>query len=277
MCVQLTCLMGASYVISPPSCSRGIDMRRKFVAGNWKMNGSLAENQTLLTQLVSGLKDAKSENLDVAVFASTPYLFQCKSLLASSPISWGGQNMSQYSDGAFTGEVSAQMLQEFECKYVVIGHSERRELFAENNAQVAAKFAQAIASNLVPILCVGESLQQREAGVATDVISEQIQVVLNAVGVQGFSKSVIAYEPVWAIGTGKTASPEQAQEMHAAIRAQLSKEDEDIAEGMQILYGGSVKPGNAVDIFAKPDVDGALVGGASLNANDFIQICKAAS
>ncbi len=252
-------------------------MRRNFVAGNWKMNGSIADNQTLLTQLAKGLKDSQSENLEVAVFAPAPYLFQCKSLLAASPINWGGQDMSQHFAGAFTGEVSAKMLQEFGCKYVVVGHSERRELFAEDNAQVAEKFSQAIASNIVPILCVGESLQQREAGIAADVISEQIQAVLNVVGVNGFSKSVIAYEPVWAIGTGKTASPEQAQEMHAAIRMQLAKEDINIADNMQILYGGSVKPGNAVDIFAKPDVDGALVGGASLNANDFIQICKAAS
>ncbi len=250
-------------------------MRRKFVAGNWKMHGSLAENQTLLSQLARGLKG--SESLDIAVFATAPYLFQCKSLLASTPLNWGAQNMSQYSQGAYTGEVSAQMLQDFSCKYVIVGHSERREIFSENNSVVADKFAQALKAGVTPILCVGESLQQRESGVAEAIISEQIQAVLNVVGVSGFAHSVIAYEPVWAIGTGKTASPEQAQEMHAAIRAQLAKENENIAANMQILYGGSVKPGNAADIFAKPDVDGALVGGASLNANDFIQICKAAS
>lgn len=250
-------------------------MRRKFVAGNWKMHGSLAENQTLLSQLARGLKG--SESLDIAVFATTPYLFQCKSLLASSPLNWGAQDMSQHSHGAYTGEVSAQMLQDFSCEYVIVGHSERREIFAENNSVVAAKFAHALKSGITPILCVGESLQQRESGVAELVIGEQIQAVLDVVGVSGFTNSVIAYEPVWAIGTGKTASPEQAQEMHAAIRAQLAKENENIAANVQILYGGSVKPGNAADIFAKPDVDGALVGGASLNANDFIQICKAAS
>ena len=250
-------------------------MRRKFVAGNWKMHGSLADNQTLLSQLARGLKG--SEGLDIAVFSTAPYLFQCKSLLASTPLNWGAQDMSQYPQGAYTGEVSAQMLQDFSCKYVIVGHSERREIFVESNSVVAAKFAQALNSNITPILCVGESLQQREAGVAEAVISEQIQAVLDVVGVSGFANSVIAYEPVWAIGTGKTASPEQAQEMHAAIRAQLAKENENIAANMQILYGGSVKPGNAADIFAKPDVDGALVGGASLNANDFIQICKAAS
>ncbi len=250
-------------------------MRRKFVAGNWKMHGSLADNQTLLSQLARGLKESK--DFDIAVFATAPYLFQCKSLLASTPVDFGAQDMSQYSQGAYTGEVSANMLQDFGCKYVIVGHSERRELFAEDNSIVAAKFAQAIKSNITPILCVGESLQQRESGSAEAVISEQIQAVLSVVGIGGFTNSVIAYEPVWAIGTGKTASPEQAQEMHAAIRAQLAKESESIAAGMQILYGGSVKPGNAADIFAKPDVDGALVGGASLNANDFIEICKAAS
>jgi triosephosphate isomerase len=250
-------------------------MRRKFVAGNWKMHGSLADNQTLLSQLARGLKDSK--DLDLAVFATAPYLFQCKSLLASTPLKWGAQDMSQYLQGAFTGEISAQMLQDFSCEYVIVGHSERRELFAEDNDVVAAKFAQAIQSNVTPILCVGESLQQREAGTAEKVIAEQIQAVLNVVGIKNFANSVIAYEPVWAIGTGKTASPQQAQDMHAAIRKQLAKEDKNIAANMQILYGGSVKPGNAADIFANPDVDGALVGGASLSANDFIQICKAAS
>ena len=250
-------------------------MRRKFVAGNWKMQGSLAENQTRLTHLSNGLKGVTS--IDIAVFSTAPYLFQCKSILAVSPVKWGTQNISEHVEGAYTGEISTSMLQDFDCEYTIIGHSERRELFAEDNSIVAAKFAQAIKSNITPILCVGESLQQRESGIAEAVIGEQIQAVLDVVGIDGFTNSVIAYEPVWAIGTGKTASPEQAQEMHAAIRAQLAKESENIAAGMQVLYGGSVKPGNAADIFAKPDVDGALVGGASLNANDFIQICKAAS
>jgi triosephosphate isomerase len=250
-------------------------MRRKFVAGNWKMQGSLAENQTRLTQLSNGLKDVTT--VDMAVFSTAPYLFQCKSLLAASPVKWGTQNISEHVEGAYTGEISISMLQDFNCEYTIIGHSERRELFAESDAQIAAKFVQAQAGNVTPILCVGESLQQREAGTTVDVISKQIQAVLNVVGIQKFAQAVIAYEPIWAIGTGKTATPQQAQEVHEAIRGLLAKNDQSIAVKMQILYGGSVKPGNAVEIFAQPDVDGALVGGASLNADDFIQICKAAS
>jgi triosephosphate isomerase len=250
-------------------------MRRKFVAGNWKMQGSLAENQTRLTQLSNGLKDVTT--VDMAVFSTAPYLFQCKSLLAASPVKWGTQNISEHVEGAYTGEISISMLQDFNCEYTIIGHSERRELFAESDAQITAKFVQAQAGNVIPILCVGESLQQREAGTTVDVISKQIQAVLNVVGIQKFAQAVIAYEPIWAIGTGKTATPQQAQEVHEAIRGLLAKNDQSIAVNMQILYGGSVKPGNAVEIFAQPDVDGALVGGASLNADDFIQICKAAS
>lgn len=250
-------------------------MRRNFVAGNWKMQGSLAENQTRLTQLSNGLKDVTT--VDMAVFSTAPYLFQCKSLLAASPVKWGTQNISEHVEGAYTGEISTSMLQDFNCEYTIIGHSERRELFAESDSQIAAKFVQAQAGNITPILCVGESLQQREAGTTVDVISKQIQSVLNVVGIQKFAQAVIAYEPIWAIGTGKTATPQQAQEVHEAIRGLLAKNDKSIADNMQILYGGSVKPGNAVEIFAQPDVDGALVGGASLNADDFIQICKAAS
>ena len=250
-------------------------MRRKFVAGNWKMHGSLAENQTRLSQLAKGLSQLKT--LDVAVFSTAPYLFQCKSLLAATPVKWGAQNISEHAQGAFTGETSVAMLQDFSCDYVIIGHSERRELFAENDAQVAAKFVQAQTGNITPILCVGESLQQREAGTTVEVISRQIQAVLDVVGIQKFAQAVIAYEPIWAIGTGKTATPQQAQEVHSAIRSLLAKNDQCVAQNMQILYGGSVKPGNAAEIFAQPDVDGALVGGASLNAGDFMEICKAAS
>ncbi|MEY8262793.1 MAG: triose-phosphate isomerase [Bermanella sp.] len=250
-------------------------MRRKFVAGNWKMHGSLAENQTRLSQLAKGLSQLKT--LDMAVFSTAPYLFQCKSLLAATPVKWGAQNISEHAQGAFTGETSVAMLQDFSCDYVIIGHSERRELFAENDAQVAAKFVQAQTGNITPILCVGESLQQREAGTTVEVISRQIQAVLDIVGIQKFAQAVIAYEPIWAIGTGKTATPQQAQEVHSAIRSLLAKNDQCVAQNMQILYGGSVKPGNAAEIFAQPDVDGALVGGASLNAGDFMEICKAAS
>jgi len=249
-------------------------MRRKFVAGNWKMHGSLAENQTRLTQLSNGLKELTT--LDMAVFSTAPYLFQCQSLLAGTPVKWGTQNISEHTQGAYTGETSVTMLQDFACEYTIIGHSERREMFAEDDAQVAAKFVQAQAGNITPILCVGESLEQREAGTTVGVISNQIQAVLNVVGIQKFTQAVIAYEPIWAIGTGKTATPQQAQDVHSAIRSLLAKNDQSVAQNMQILYGGSVKPGNAAEIFAQPDVDGALVGGASLNADDFIQICKAA-
>ncbi len=239
------------------------------------MHGSLAENQTRLTQLSNGLKGLA--NLDMAVFSTAPYLFQCKSLLAATPVKWGTQNISEHTQGAYTGEISVAMLHDFDCEYTLVGHSERREMFAEDDAQVAAKFAQAQAGNITPILCVGESLQQREAGTTVAVISRQIQAVLKVVGIQKFAQAVIAYEPIWAIGTGKTATPQQAQEVHCAIRSLLAENDQSVARNMQILYGGSVKPGNAAEIFAQPDVDGALVGGASLNADDFIQICKAAS
>lgn len=248
-------------------------MRRKFVAGNWKMNGSLAENQTRLTELKNGLT---SSNIDMAVFPTAPYLSQCQSLLGASPIAWGAQTVSEYAAGAYTGEVSAEMLNDFGCEYVIIGHSERRELFGETDAQVAAKYIAAQQAGLIPVLCVGETLEQREAGDTQAVISKQVNAVLEAAGIDSFAKAVIAYEPVWAIGTGKTATPEQAQQVHADIRAQLAQQNSNIADKVQILYGGSVKPANAKAIFAQADVDGALVGGAALNAQDFIQICNAA-
>lgn len=249
-------------------------MRQKLIAGNWKMHGSLAENQTRLTQLVSGLGDTSAQ---VAVCVPAPYFTQCKSVLAGSAIQCGSQNISEYEQGAYTGEISASMLKEFDVQYALVGHSERRELFAESSEQVAKKFAAAKQAKLIPVLCVGETLEQREAGITEQVIAEQISAVLDQVGIQGFSNSVVAYEPVWAIGTGKTASPEQAQAVHKAIRVQLNALNAEIAQKIQILYGGSVKPNNAAAIFAQADVDGALVGGAALNAQDFLQICNAAS
>lgn len=248
-------------------------MRQKFIAGNWKMNGNLAENQARLTQLVAGLKDVKALT---GVFAPAPYLAQCESILSSTDVIWGGQTLSEYASGAYTGEVSAEMLKDFGCQYVLVGHSERRELFGESDQQVADKFAAALENNLVPVLCVGETLDQRESGTTMKVIAEQINAVLEKSGANGFAKAVVAYEPVWAIGTGKTATPEQAQEVHAAIRSQLAEANAEMAQKIQILYGGSVKPGNAASIFAQADVDGALVGGAALNAQDFIDICNAA-
>lgn len=249
-------------------------MRRKLVAGNWKMHGSLAENQTRLTQLVSALKN--NEAVDVAVFPTAPYLFQCKSLLAASGIKWGAQDVSQHASGAYTGEIATSMLEDFACQYALVGHSERRELFHEDDDTVADKFVALLNSRLTPVLCVGETLEQRESGNTMSVIIKQIDAVLNKVGITGFKQAVIAYEPVWAIGTGKTATPEQAQDVHKAIRAHLAQYDTDIAQAIQIVYGGSVKPDNADAIFAQPDVDGALVGGASLNSNDFVKICNAA-
>lgn len=250
-------------------------MRRKLVAGNWKMHGSLAENEARLTQLVTALNGADA--IDIAVFPTAPYLFQCKNLLAGSMIKWGPQNVSQHPSGAYTGEISTAMLADFACEYALIGHSERREIFHETDQDVAEKFAAVLEAKIQPVLCVGETLQQRENGETFKVIAEQIEAVLAKVGIAGFANAVIAYEPVWAIGTGKTATPEQAQEVHSAIRQQLAKLDAGIAESLQILYGGSVKPDNAEAIFAQPDVDGALVGGASLNPTDFIEICNAAT
>jgi triosephosphate isomerase len=249
-------------------------MRRKLVAGNWKMQGSLAENQTRLTQLVSALKG--NETVDIAVFPTAPYLFQCKSLLAASGIKWGAQDVSQYESGAYTGEIATSMLEDFACQYALVGHSERRELFGETDEIVADKFVALLSSNVLPILCIGETLEQREYGETMTVIIRQIEAVLNKAGIAGFKNAVVAYEPVWAIGTGKTATPEQAQDVHKAIRAHLAQYDTNIAQALQIVYGGSVKPDNADAIFAQPDVDGALVGGASLNSNDFVKICNAA-
>lgn len=239
------------------------------------MNGSKAENQSRLEALVAAL--GQRQDIDMAVFPSMPYVAQCQQILGGSTVAWGAQNVSEHTGGAFTGETSSQMLRDFECRYVLVGHSERRELFAESNQQVAEKFKAAVDSELVPVLCVGETLEQREAGETQRIISEQIEAVLSLVGSDVFANGVVAYEPVWAIGTGKTASPEQAQEVHSAIRAQLAEANIAMAEAMQILYGGSVKPENAAAIFAQQDVDGALVGGASLKAEDFIAICDAAA
>lgn len=236
------------------------------------MHGSLAENQARLAELADALKAPKAQ---VAVFAPSPYLAQCQVQLSDSPIAWGAQTLSEHEQGAYTGEVSASMLKDFGCSMVLVGHSERRELFGETDAAIAEKFKKALADNLIPVLCVGETLEQRESGKTLEVIQSQIQAVMGLVGVEGFGKSVIAYEPVWAIGTGLTASPEQAQEVHASIRALLAQQNGEIAQTVRILYGGSVKPSNAADIFAQPDVDGALVGGASLVASDFIAICNA--
>jgi triosephosphate isomerase len=211
-----------------------------------------------------------------AVCPPFPYLHQVATALAGSSIQWGAQNLSEHDAGAYTGEVSGAMLKDFGCRYAIVGHSERRTLYAEDDRRVAAKFDAAQRAGLTPILCVGETLQQREAGDTETVLARQMQAVLAQAGVKAFANAVLAYEPVWAIGTGKTATPEQAQSAHAFLRGLVRKQDAGLAEGLTILYGGSVKAGNAVELFALPDVDGGLIGGASLVAEDFIAICEAA-
>ena len=249
-------------------------MRQKLVAGNWKMHGGLKTNQQLLQDVVAGV--AGLRNVAVAVCVPFPYLAQTQAVLSGTPVAWGAQNLSEQAQGAFTGEVSASMLQDFACRYVLVGHSERRAIYGETDSLVAEKFAAALASGLRPVLCVGETLEQRDAGKTLEIVFAQIDAVLARVGVAAFSGAVVAYEPVWAIGTGRTATSAQAQEVHAAIRAKLAKLDAGVAEGLQVLYGGSVKPGNAVELFSMPDIDGGLIGGASLVASDFLAICAAA-
>lgn len=248
-------------------------MRRKFVAGNWKMHGNLVDNDALLTGILAGIGDVRAE---VAVCVPFPYLAQTKAKLAGTKIAWGAQNLSQHAKGAYTGEVSALMLNDFECKYVIVGHSERRALYGESDAIVAEKYAAAQTAGLVPILCVGETLDEREAGITEQVVGRQLDAILSKSGVISLANAVIAYEPVWAIGTGKTATPEQAQAVHAFIRAKIRTLDAEVAEHLVILYGGSVKATNAAELFAQPDIDGGLIGGASLNAEEFLAICRAA-
>jgi len=248
-------------------------MRARFVAGNWKMNGSLRANMGLLDALKAGLK--KSENLEYAVCAPFPYLGQVSAALSGSAIAWGAQNISEHDAGAYTGEVSGAMLKEFGCRFAIVGHSERRALYGEDDARVAAKFIAAKHAGLTPILCVGETLEQRERGETDSVVGRQLDAVVAAAGAAALAGAVLAYEPVWAIGTGRNATPQQAQEVHVFARARLAARDKALA-GLTILYGGSVKPGNAKDLFAMPDIDGGLIGGASLVAEDFIAICAAA-
>lgn len=237
------------------------------------MHGNLKTNQQLLQDVVAGV--AGMSGVTTAVCVPFPYLAQAQAALTGSVVAWGAQNLSDKAQGAFTGEVSAAMLQDFGCAYVLVGHSERRSIYGESDALVAEKFAVALAAGLTPVLCVGETLEQREAGQTVAVVSAQIDAVLKRAGVAAFAKAVVAYEPVWAIGTGRTATSEQAQEVHAAIRAQIAAADAQVAAGLQILYGGSVKPSNAVELFGMPDIDGGLIGGAALVAADFLAICRA--
>ncbi|WP_028104281.1 triose-phosphate isomerase [Pseudoduganella violaceinigra] len=248
-------------------------MRRKLVIGNWKMNGSRAANATLLAGIKAGLGDAKA---DTAVCVPAPYLAQCQSELAGSTIAWGSQDVSAHAAGAYTGEVSAAMLQDFGSKFAIVGHSERRSYHQESSALVAQKALAALNAGLVPVVCVGETLAEREAGKTADVVGEQLDAVLEVLDASLLAKIVLAYEPVWAIGTGKTATPEMAQEVHALLRARVASKDAAAAAGMQILYGGSMKPENAKELLAQPDIDGGLIGGAALKAADFLAIIAAA-
>lgn len=251
-------------------------MRTPFIGGNWKMNGSLAELSQLTSNISASLNDFNAPGVmpDVAVFPSFVYLPHIASLLSESFIKLGAQNHADQEKGAFTGEISPAMLKEIGCEYALLGHSERRHIYHETSAQIAQKFVLSQQHNLKPILCVGETLEERESDRTAEVVLKQLQVVIDEAGIESFQQAVLAYEPVWAIGTGKTASPEQAQEVHQLLREHFAKQDAKIAAGLRIIYGGSVKPGNAAEIFAKPDVDGGLIGGASLVAEDFVKICQ---
>jgi triosephosphate isomerase len=249
-------------------------MRRKLVVGNWKMNGSLSANAALLTDIAAGLDKGQAA---CAVCAPTPYLTQLQTTLGATPISWGAQDVSAQSSGAYTGEVSAAMLAEFGCRYVIVGHSERRAYHAESNELVAKKAVAALGAGLTPIVCVGETLAEREAGQTFAVVGAQLDAVLSLLDEATLGKIVVAYEPVWAIGTGKTATPAMAQEVHAQLRAQLKQKNTAAGEAIQILYGGSMKPDNAKELLAQPDIDGGLIGGAALKAPDFLAIVHAAA
>lgn len=247
-------------------------MRRKLVAANWKMHGSRDANRALLDTLTASLPGA----CDVVVFPPFPYLAELIAAHASTGIGFGGQDVSAHAAGAYTGEVAAAMLRDIGCGYALVGHSERRQYHAEDDAQVAAKFIAAQAAGLVPVLCVGETQQQRDAGATESVIARQLDAVIAVAGAPAFAQALIAYEPVWAIGSGRTATSSQAQDIHAFIRSQLANCDAKLSQLTRILYGGSVKAANAADLFAQPDVDGGLVGGASLVASEFLAICAAA-
>jgi triosephosphate isomerase len=249
-------------------------MRRSLVAGNWKMNGSRAENASLVRSLLDQARaDSTAEILLCPPFV---YLHEVGRLLKDSDVALGAQSLCAEAAGAFTGEVSAAMLKDVGCSYVLVGHSERRQIYAEGDALVARKFVAAQSQGLVPVLCVGETLEEREGDRTAQVVARQLDAVLAVSGVGAFRSAVIAYEPVWAIGTGRNASPDQAQDVHSMIRGKVAALDATIAASVRILYGGSVKASNARELFAMPDIDGGLVGGASLNADEFARICAAA-
>ncbi|HEX5611254.1 MAG TPA: triose-phosphate isomerase [Burkholderiales bacterium] len=249
-------------------------MRKRLVAGNWKMHGNRAANEALLDALAAGI-GAVGE-VECAVCVPFPYLAQAAERLRGTPVAWGAQDVSEHAQGAYTGEVSAAMIAEFGCRYAIVGHSERRQLHKEGDALVAAKFDAAQGAGLTPILCVGETLDERDGGATEAVVARQLDAVLERHGAAAFANAVLAYEPVWAIGTGRNATPEQAQEVHLLLRARLAAKDSGIAQKLRILYGGSVKAANAQALFAMSEVDGGLVGGASLVAAEFLAVARAA-
>jgi triosephosphate isomerase len=249
-------------------------MRRKLVVANRKMHGSIPDNQAFMQGLLDGTHDYP--DADYAVCFPHPYLYQAQATLTGSPIAWGGQNMSRYDHGPYTGSVSPGMLVEFGCKYVIIGHSERRTRGHETDLSCGERFLAATRAGLKPIFCVGETLQEFEQGLTDIVTIRQINAVIASIGVAGLSKGILAYEPIWAIGTGRAASPEHAQAILSFLRGHIALLDEEVAENIRILYGGSVKADNAPKLFSMPDIDGGLVGGASLNTEEFVAICRAA-
>ena len=250
-------------------------MREFLVAGNWKMNGSRAANEALVAGIVAGVPEG--DGFRLLVCPPFPYLASVAGQVGGSKVALGAQTVSEHESGAFTGETAPSMLKDVGCEYVIVGHSERRALYGEDSGQVAAKFMAAQAAGLTPILCIGETLDEREAGTTEQGIDEQLNAALEVAGIAAFASAVVAYEPVWAIGTGMTATPEQAQDVHRHIRARLAEHDSDLAEKVQILYGGSMKGENAPGLLSMPDIDGGLIGGASLKANDFLAIAEAAA
>ncbi len=247
-------------------------MRQVIIAGNWKMNASKEVTNILVMDILSGMVDVKSK---VIVCVPFPYMAQVEALVGCSQLNLGAQNLNINKSGAFTGEVSVDMIKDFGAQYVIVGHSERRSLYFENNEIVAQKVQVALNNNLTPLLCIGELLEERDSGKTQEVVSEQIQAVIDLVGINSFKDIIVAYEPVWAIGTGITATPQQAQDIHAFIRSMLAKHDDNISQITPILYGGSMNPRNAAELINCKDIDGGLIGGASLKAQDFLQICKA--
>ncbi len=247
-------------------------MRHKLLVGNWKMNGSLAANAILL----GGIKAASLRaDREIAVCVPAPYLSQCQSELKGTRITWGAQDVSAHDAGAYTGEISVAMLRDFGCRFVIVGHSERRAYHGETDQLVAEKVMRALSNGVIPIVCLGETLAEREAGKTGDVVSRQLDAVLAVIGADDMLGMVLAYEPVWAIGTGRTATPQMAQDVHALLRARLTEKNPHVADRVHILYGGSMRPDNARELLQMPDIDGGLIGGASLNAENFLAIADA--